>query len=232
MAPDVVLDGRLCLFHRGERWLAAADLHHGYELTKRLQGGLLPLWGMEALGARLEAAIADHRPRDLILCGDIVDGQGSHAETAAFLDVLRALVPGHLICIAGNHDRGTIRRLVAFCETHETAGFAFHHGHLAPALPPDKIRDSGHLHPTLSLHDGAGLALKVPTFLQIPAGPGQPERWVLPAFSPWAGRARLDPIRPPASHAPLGLYAETRIPVRRARYLSLTASSKVSLHPK
>jgi metallophosphoesterase superfamily enzyme len=187
ISPGVVLDGRLCVVHKDEGWLAAADLHHGYELTKRHQGALLPFWGMEALGDRLAAAIADHQPRDIILCGDIVDGHGSHAETAEFLDSLRAQISGELICIAGNHDRGQIRKLVKFCDTYETEGFAFHHGHESPALPPEKTWVSGHLHPTVSLHDGAGLSLKVPALLQIPPGGAKPERWVLPAFSPWAG---------------------------------------------
>ncbi len=187
IAPGVILDGRLCLVHQREGWLAAADLHHGYELTKRQQGALLPFWGMGALGERLAAAIADHRPRDIILCGDIVDGHGSHEETAAFLDAVRARIPGELICIAGNHDRGRIRKLVPFRETYETELCAFHHGHDSPVLPPEKTWVSGHLHPTVGIHDGAGLSLKVPVLLQVPAGVANPGRWILPAFSPWAG---------------------------------------------
>ena len=51
--PGVLLDGRLCLFHQQERWLALSDLHFGYEITRRLQGGLMPLWGMHTVRERL-----------------------------------------------------------------------------------------------------------------------------------------------------------------------------------
>ncbi len=46
IAPNVLLDGRLALFHEVERWLAVADLHFGYELSQRAAGRLMPLWGM------------------------------------------------------------------------------------------------------------------------------------------------------------------------------------------
>ena len=45
VANDVVLDGRLALFHKRQRWLAVADLHFGYELSQRAAGRLMPMWG-------------------------------------------------------------------------------------------------------------------------------------------------------------------------------------------
>ncbi|MEP6698728.1 MAG: hypothetical protein ABJB09_03270 [Verrucomicrobiota bacterium] len=47
IADDIVLDGRLALFHQQERWLAVADLHFGYELSQRAAGWLVPLWGWD-----------------------------------------------------------------------------------------------------------------------------------------------------------------------------------------
>lgn len=46
IAPKVVLDGRLALFHETERWLAVADLHFGYKLSQRVTGRLVPFWAM------------------------------------------------------------------------------------------------------------------------------------------------------------------------------------------
>src|SRR6185295_10089776 len=56
---NVVLDGRLALFHRRQRWLAVADLHFGYELSQRVAGRLWPMWGMTTVEGRLHQLIAD-----------------------------------------------------------------------------------------------------------------------------------------------------------------------------
>ena len=56
VADEILLDGRLALFHQRERWLAVADLHFGYELSQRAAGRLVPLWGMASVSERLLAA--------------------------------------------------------------------------------------------------------------------------------------------------------------------------------
>ncbi|MEP6956287.1 MAG: hypothetical protein ABI883_05630 [Chthoniobacterales bacterium] len=43
VAEGVLLDSRLARFHQDQRWLAAADLHFGYELSQRAAGRLTPL---------------------------------------------------------------------------------------------------------------------------------------------------------------------------------------------
>ncbi len=53
VSGDVLLDGRLALFHRTQRWLAVADLHFGYELSQRAAGRLMPMWGMASVEERL-----------------------------------------------------------------------------------------------------------------------------------------------------------------------------------
>ena len=49
IANHVLLDGRLALFHEREKWLAIADLHFGYELSRRAAGWLIPFWGMDSI---------------------------------------------------------------------------------------------------------------------------------------------------------------------------------------
>jgi hypothetical protein len=71
VAENVLLDGRLALFHRRQGWLAVADLHFGYELSQRAAGNLFPLWGMQTIEARLNELLADYKPRRLIILGDL-----------------------------------------------------------------------------------------------------------------------------------------------------------------
>ena len=61
IAADVVLDGRLALFHERDRWLAVADLHFGYELSQRAAGNLFPLWGMQTIENRLLKLVQEVR---------------------------------------------------------------------------------------------------------------------------------------------------------------------------
>ena len=63
VADEILLDGRLALFHRIERWLAVADLHFGYELSQRAAGRLLPLWGMRSMEERLGQLLDEYDAR-------------------------------------------------------------------------------------------------------------------------------------------------------------------------
>jgi metallophosphoesterase superfamily enzyme len=72
VADEILLDGRLALFHQSERWLAVADLHFGYELSQSAAGWLVPLWGMASISERLLQLVAEYRPRRLIILGDLV----------------------------------------------------------------------------------------------------------------------------------------------------------------
>ncbi|PZR76103.1 MAG: hypothetical protein DLM73_03515 [Chthoniobacterales bacterium] len=66
VADEVLLDGRLALFHQRERWLAVADLHFGYELSQRAAGRLVPMWGMASIAERLMRLVAECRPTRLL----------------------------------------------------------------------------------------------------------------------------------------------------------------------
>lgn len=189
IAPGIVLDSRRALVHRTQGWMAVADLHYGYERHRRRQGALLPDWGMAATAEALHALLADHAPQRLILAGDIMDGAGSAEETAAFLAELRCRV--ELVCLRGNHDRPALGRHLPMERTYSDAGFLFHHGHELVEAEPGLIHITGHEHPAVKLSDGAGLRLKLPALVceRLPCG-GQ--RWVLPAFSPWAAGGELE----------------------------------------
>jgi DNA ligase-associated metallophosphoesterase len=177
IAHNVILDGRLALFHETERWLAVADLHFGYELSQRAAGWLIPLWGMQSIEQRLMQLIKEYQPQRLIVAGDLVHDKASIEPAIALVDRLRRHC--EVVTLSGNHDRH-VRQAIGFARSWETPQFIFHHGDCA--LPkPDRIQIIGHHHPAFTIRDGAGLRLKLPAFVQ------QEQCWILPAFSPWAG---------------------------------------------
>ena len=172
---NVVLDGRLALFHESKRWLAVADLHFGYELSQRAAGNLFPLWGMQTIEARLRELLADYRPAHLILLGDLVHNRTGAGELSALVERLRESC--EVLLIAGNHDRDLPR--ADLVESWQSDGFYFHHGHCT-VENAKAIQIVGHHHPAGVVRDGAGLRLKLPALVQ------QPRCWIMPAFSPWA----------------------------------------------
>ena len=180
VADEILLDGRLALFHRTERWLAVADLHFGYELSQRAAGALIPLWGMATISERLTELVNEYEPSRVIILGDLV-----HDKTAAgeAVELLRGFAERCAVAVvAGNHDR-QLRGHVEMVDSLETDGFHFHHGHCA-ADTPGRIQIIGHHHPAAVITDGAGLRLKCPAFVQ------QSSCWIMPAFSPWAAGTR------------------------------------------
>jgi len=195
IAESVLLDSRLALFHEQERWLAIADLHFGFELSQRVAGRLVPLWGMESIETRLSQLLHDYHPAILILLGDLV-----HDKTGArefFSLVTRLREECDVVLLAGNHD-AQIKRRTSFLafgsrsrnsklqpfdfnlrDSFATDRFEFHHGD-CEREQNGRIQIIGHFHPAATLHDGAGLRLKFPALVQ------ESGCWILPAFSPWA----------------------------------------------
>jgi metallophosphoesterase superfamily enzyme len=186
VAADVLLDGRLALFHQEQLWLAVADLHFGYEISQRAAGRLIPMWGMESIEDRLMALITDYAPRQLVIVGDLVHDRAAAAEAAELLQRLAKVTEP--IVLAGNHDRH-VAGLIPMRAAWQTDGFYFHHGHCA-AEDDGRVQVIGHHHPAASITDGAGLRLKLPAFVQ------QGSCWILPAFSPWAAGAawKAEPV--------------------------------------
>lgn len=215
MGPDLLLDSRLALVHRADGWLAVADLHLGYALERRRRGGLFPDYGDDEVARRLLALLDEHRPRTLILAGDIIDGS---AAPEPGVDLLRRLAarPGlGLVALRGNHDRSLQRALagaggavsaIDLAAAHRQGRFVFHHGDAAGRLAaepllaaagPGAVEVCGHLHPAVVLRDGAGTRLKLPALWRRVTHPGGcGERLVLPAFSPWSAGGPPEPARP------------------------------------
>ena len=179
-----VLDSRLALYHRDERWLAVADVHYGYELSQRAAGGLFPLWGMDSIETRLRALLEDYRPARLIVAGDFVHDRTAREPALALVRRLSEVNDGcEIVLVAGNHDRRAFSSDET-CRFFVTDGFYFHHGDGAGPTATELGRRTviiGHHHPAGTLSDGAGTSIKLPAFVQTAEGP-----WVLPAFSPWA----------------------------------------------
>jgi uncharacterized protein len=183
VADEIILDGRLALFHQRERWLAVADLHFGYELSQRAAGALVPLWGMATISDRLTELIGEYKPQRLIVLGDLVHDKTAGREAAQLLRDLATRC--EVLVVAGNHDR-QLRSDVEMVDSFETDRFHFHHGHCAVEAR-DRIQIIGHHHPAAVITDGAGLRLKCPAFVQ------QTRCWIMPAFSPWAAGTRWTP---------------------------------------
>ena len=175
IGKNVVLDGRLALFHKRQGWLAVADLHFGYEISQRAAGNLFPLWGMQTIEARLIELVRDYNPKHLVLLGDIVHDRTGGRELRSLVERLCASCD--LVLIAGNHDRSLAK--LELLDAWLSDGYYFHHGDCARERQ-DCIQIIGHRHPAGTVRDGAGLRLKLPAFVQ------QDNCWILPAFSPWA----------------------------------------------
>jgi hypothetical protein len=176
VADHVLLDGRLALFHEREEWLAIADLHFGYELSRRAAGWLVPFWGMDSITGRLLELLADYRPKRLIILGDLVHDGTARFEARKLVEQIRESC--EVIVVGGNHDR-ELNGTVELFDSWSSNEFHFHHGH-CPVSPSPLIQIIGHYHPAGNLSDGAGLHLKLPAFVQ------QDRCWIMPAFSPWA----------------------------------------------
>jgi uncharacterized protein len=180
VAEEILLDGRLALFHQRERWLAVADLHFGYELSQRAAGRLVPMWGMASITERLLQLVDEYRPSRLIILGDLVHDRVAAVEARELLKQVRKFCEP--IVVAGNHDRQLHDQIELF-ESWQTERFHFHHGHCTTQLS-ERIQIIGHHHPAGMISDGAGLRLKCPAFVQ------QSRCWIMPAFSPWASGSK------------------------------------------
>lgn len=186
VADGVILDGRLGLFHCEQRWLAVSDLHFGYEVSRRRNGGLWPMWGMNAIEERLEDLIRTLCPDRVILLGDVVDSSAAAPEAIQWVTDILSLC-NEVTLIEGNHDRGEVKRHFSFVSSFQTEGFFFHHGHRNFDVPANCIEVTGHYHPSISFSDGAGTLLRLPTLAMEQCAETRKERWTMPAFSPWAG---------------------------------------------
>jgi metallophosphoesterase superfamily enzyme len=166
------------LYLAAERTLVLADIHWGYADSHRRAGHLLPLWGNAELARRLNRLLAHYRPRRMIWLGDSLHTAAAAPLAEQFLATIPREV--EVIILAGNHDRAW-----PLAETHEfrLGACLFHHGDRPREIEPGWIEIIGHIHPAISLGDGAGLRLKVPALVEGPS------RLILPSFSEWSSGA-------------------------------------------
>jgi putative SbcD/Mre11-related phosphoesterase len=172
--PGWWLSSDRALYLAPERTLVVADIHWGYAHSHRLAGNLLPLWGNDTIALRLRRLLERYQPQRMIWLGDSLHTPGAAEFADRFLAELGAL---EVIVVQGNHDRQWPR---ANHLDFRLGACLFHHGDSPRELGPGEIEIIGHLHPAISLGDGAGLRLKVPALVQ------GPRRIILPSFSEWS----------------------------------------------
>jgi metallophosphoesterase superfamily enzyme len=175
IGPRLWLDADLGLYLAGVSALVVADLHWGFSSSHALAGNLLPLWGNEAIEARLRRLLDRYAPRRMVWLGDSIHRSGIAKEAEEFLDSLGSDLI--VTIVGGNHDRHWSRVTAneLFLE-----GYYLHHGDLLADVPSGMLEITGHWHPAITWRDGAGLCLKLPALVESPS------RLILPAFSPWA----------------------------------------------
>jgi DNA ligase-associated metallophosphoesterase len=177
IAPGWWLSSERALYLASERTLVVADIHWGYAQSHRQAGNLLPMWGDEEIAFRLNRLISYYQPARMIWLGDSL-----HTPTAAdFAEAfLKQIEPLEVIIISGNHDRSWKK---ADRKEFHLGSLVFHHGDTSRKLEEGGMEVIGHIHPTISLSDGAGLRLKVHALVQ-----GH-RRLILPSFSEWSSGA-------------------------------------------
>jgi uncharacterized protein len=181
------IDARRALFWSHENALLVADLHLGKASLLRQAGAPLP-HGTTIEGlARLSSLIADYRPQRLLILGDLVHGNESHA--APWLEIFAAWRDAHsaleLLLISGNHDkRAALDQLrVEGFDEWEIGDILLRH---KPDTHPSRYIIAGHVHPGATLRDGR-LSHRFPAFWI------GPKRCLLPAFGPLTGLASSSP---------------------------------------
>jgi putative SbcD/Mre11-related phosphoesterase len=177
--PGLRLSAERSLYFDREHTLVVADIHWGYAHSHRQIGNLLPLWGNEEIGRRLNRIINHYSPKRMIWLGDSLHTKDAAPFAEAFLENLSPRVD--VVIVAGNHDRMWPR---ADKLEFRLSPYLFHHGDRPPPeTEKGTIEIIGHLHPALSWSDGAGLRLKVPALVE------GSKRIVLPSFSDWSAGA-------------------------------------------
>jgi metallophosphoesterase superfamily enzyme len=177
--PGWFLSSGRALFLESESTLVVADIHWGYAESHRRAGNLLPSWGDAETARRLRALLDFYAPRRMIWLGDSLH---TSAAAGAAEEFLAQHAPAETIVLRGNHDRAWPR---INADDYRLGRCFFHHGDRDRTADagPDDIEITGHVHPVISLGDGAGLRLKIPALVH------GPRRLILPSFSDWSAGA-------------------------------------------
>jgi putative SbcD/Mre11-related phosphoesterase len=151
----------LALHIKKHETVVFSDLHIGYEEALNKQGVMVPRFQYGDVTRRLGKIIAQTKPKQLVIDGDIKHEFGTITEqewreTLKVLDFLGGYAP--VILVRGNHDTilGPIakKREVRTEDELVLGDVQIVHGHRLVDVP-DKVRTIiiGHEHPALSLRD-------------------------------------------------------------------------------
>lgn len=182
------------MFLPTHRTLLVADLHLGKAETYRSLGVPMPEGIAEESLDRLERAVRRTDPAAIVVLGDLVHcEEGMEDPVIELFAHWRRRVPMTMSLVGGNHDAGVTiprswriendgyeRRLGPFLLRHEPRPFDQAVG------DDDPFVIAGHLHPMLSM--GAGIRRVLAHAFIV-----QSRQAVLPAFTPFARGARMQP---------------------------------------
>jgi uncharacterized protein len=172
--PGWWLSSGRALFLEAEKTLVVADIHWGYAESHRRAGNLLPLWGNVETAERLRRLLDFYQPARMIWVGDSLHTVGSAAAAEEFL---ATHAPPEMIVLRGNHDHRWSR---VTADRFRLGRCLFHHGDRKIAVDDGLIEIVGHVHPVISLTDGAGMRVRAPVLIQ-----GR-QRIILPSFCDWS----------------------------------------------
>lgn len=177
----VLLPERAAWWARRET-LILADLHLGKSQTLRAAGAAIPSGVLDETLGRLDRAIERTGATRLLVVGDLLHaGVGLTADLVERVGRWRALFPGRLTVVPGNHDRSLASVAERWgAEIAEGVlkedGLAFTH---EPAAQPGLFTWAGHVHPAIRL-SGGGDRVRLPCFVI------GSELGLLPAFTRFA----------------------------------------------
>ncbi len=202
------------------RSLLIADIHLGYSWTQRRRGQLGPLADDRARD-KLFAVTAELKPDQIVFLGDLVHApRPSPPEREWIEKILITLSQStRLIAVRGNHDRAFAQEFshlpIQMLNHWSARGVTAIHGdRFDVPIPENDTLLIGHLHPSLGIHDAAGVRQKLPLFLHCC------HCVILPAFSPFA--AGFDVSR--------GLPPEIAGLFRRQEIEAIAVSGKRAVH--
>lgn len=185
----LLLRGDHSVYWPGAATLLVADTHFGKAGVFRQQGLGVPRGTTDADLARLGAALEETGARRLVILGDFVHAppRADAPWLARFAEWRARYGAVEMTVTRGNHDRAD--RLPVDCDIHWHAGSLFSDPFVLRHEPDVDARGpvlAGHIHPVVRL--GAGSErLRVPVFWRHADG------LMLPAFSSFAGGARVSP---------------------------------------
>lgn len=160
--------------------LLAADVHLGKAESFQAHGVPLPSDGDGANLNRLLELVHRHRPRRVIVLGDLIHSRlGLTAELRAKLAALPQLLGCPLELVGGNHERGSWIADLPQQPSQALGPWWLSH---EPEPRPGLLNICGHLHPVALIGGGAD-RLRLPCFSYCP----RHERLALPAFGDLTG---------------------------------------------